>query len=91
MSNFFLNLLVRVSRPLIDRAIKNSLIPIIENTITTEILKINKMIANEGPYDFEYPVYGNKLHLNLTMTTAPRIKYKKDLIELFFDGQFNLP
>jgi len=71
--------------------IATSLIPYFEDEITAKVIKINQMIANEGPYDFEFPIYGNKLNLNLTMTTAPRTKVNYDLIELFFDGQFVLP
>jgi hypothetical protein len=38
---------------------------------------------------FELPVEG--LNLNLTMTTAPRMKEGSDLIEVFFDGLFDMP
>lgn len=49
------------------------------------------MVANESPYDFEVPMYGDSLALNLTMTTAPRTKKDSELIELFFDGLFDMP
>ena len=91
MKNSFLNLLVRMSRSLINRVIQNKIIPAVQNYVDEEVQKLNKMVANEGTYDFEVPMYGDKMALNLTMTTAPRTKKDSDLMELFFNGLFDMP
>jgi hypothetical protein len=61
----------------------------LEKKVDSIVGKLNAMVANEQPYDFEVPVEG--LNLNLTMTTAPRIMQGSDLIEVFFDGLFDMP
>jgi len=91
MENFVLNLLVKLSRPIIDSIIYSSLVPQIEDALTARVAKLNGMLENEDPFDFELPIYGNKLHLNLTMTTAPKVLYEGDLMELSVDGEFNMP
>lgn len=47
------------------------------------------MIANEGEYTFVLPVFGQNLPLNMTMTHAPITH--DNLIELFFNGIFDMP
>merc|ERR1712070_1098196 len=83
MDNSILNELVHLSSSIIDYIIKNDLVPMLEKQVDGMVQKLNAMVANEHPYDFEVPVEG--LNLNLTMTTAPRMKEGSDLIEVFFD------
>lgn len=92
MNNWFLNKLVKLNRPIIDKIIQAQLIPRFEKYLDWNVQQMNKMVSNEGsePYDFEVPVT-NDMTLNLTMTTAPRTKVNSDLIELFFDGIFDTP
>lgn len=46
------------------------------------------MIANEGPSTFVFPVYGNDVALNMTMTKAPETTVDSDLINMYFNGLF---
>lgn len=48
------------------------------------------MVKNEDPYTFVFPIDGEKLPLNLTMTHSPRTDKGSDLIELYFDGLFDV-
>ena len=88
MNNKVLDELVYLSRGLINRVVKGML-PQIGKAVDEEIANINKMIANEGQYTFVLPVFGQNLPLNLTMTHAPTTK--NNLIELFFNGIFDMP
>jgi hypothetical protein len=89
MDSSILNELVHLSSSIINHIIKNDLLPMLEKQVDGIVGKLNAMVANEQPYDFEVPVEG--LNLNLTMTTAPRMKEGSDLIEIFFDGLFDMP
>jgi len=89
MDSSILNELVHLSSSIINHIIKNDLLPMLEKQVDGIVAKLNAMVANEQPYDFEVPVEG--LNLNLTMTTAPRMKEGSDLIEVFFDGLFDMP
>merc|ERR1712166_470753 len=80
---------LHLSSSIINHIIKNDLLPMLEKQVDGIVAKLNAMVANEQPYDFEVPVEG--LNLNLTMTTAPRMKEGSDLIEIFFDGLFDMP
>jgi len=91
MKNRFLNLLVKMARPLINRLIKGTVVPAVQNFVDTEVKRLNGMVANENPFDFEIPMYHDSMALNLTMTTAPRTEKDSQLIELFFDGLFDMP
>ena len=50
--------------------------------------KIDEMLAQEGPYTFDVPIFGKTYPLNLTLSSAPQIG--GDLINIYFDGLFNL-
>jgi len=89
MDSAILNELVHLSSSIINHIIKADLLPMLEKQVDGIVAKLNAMVANEQPYDFEVPVEG--LNLNLTMTTAPRMKEGSDLIEIFFDGLFDMP
>jgi hypothetical protein len=89
MESSVLNELVHLSSSIINHIIKADLLPMLEKQVDTMVGKLNAMVANEQPYDFELPVEG--LNLNLTMTTAPRTKEGSDVIEIFFDGLFDMP
>ena len=89
MDNAVLNELVKLTSSIINYIIKNDLIPMLEKKFDGIVDKLNAMIANEKPYDFDVPVEG--LNLNLTMTTAPALKKGSNLIEVFFDGLFDMP
>jgi hypothetical protein len=89
MDSSILNELVSLSRSVINYVIKNDLLPMLEKYVDGVVGKLNAMVANEAPYDFEVPVEG--LNLNLTMTTAPQMTKGSDLIEIFFDGLFDMP
>lgn len=88
MKSKVLDELVKLSSGVINRIIKDML-PKVSAAIDTEITKINAMLANEGPYDFDMPLLGANFPLNLTMTSAPSIS--GDLIKVNFDGLFNDP
>ena len=92
MKNSFLNELVKLSRPLINKITLGTLLPMAEKKLESVVTDLNSMIANEGahPYDFEVPIKDD-LSLNLTMTTATRTLKDSDLIEIFFDGIFDAP
>jgi len=92
MKNPFLNKLVKLSRPLINKIVLGQLIPHFERYMDGVVSNLNSMLANEGtqPFDFEVPVKDD-LTLNLTMTSVPRTKKNSDLIEIFFDGIFDAP
>jgi hypothetical protein len=49
------------------------------------------MIADEAPYTFVVPVHGKDMNLNLTMTKAPQMEGSNDLVEVFFNGLFDMP
>lgn len=46
------------------------------------------MIANEGPTTFVFPVFGDEIKLNMTMSKAPETVVGSDLIKLYFNGLF---
>ena len=89
MNNAVLNELVKLSSSVINYIIKHDVIPMLEKKFDGIVEKLNAMVANEKPYDFDVPVEG--LSLNLTMTTAPELKKGSNLIEVFFDGLFDMP
>jgi len=62
--------------------------PKIGKAIDEKIGAFNTMIANEGPSTFVFPVYGQDISLNMTMTKAPVTAVGSDLIELYFNGLF---
>ena len=87
MHNWFLDDLVKLSSSVINLVIKNVIVPAAEGYFTNIVKNLNKMIANEGPMDFEVPLGSNNMSaLNLTMTTAPALKEGSDLIVINFDG-----
>lgn len=88
MKNKVLDELVYLSRGLINKLVAKML-PKVGAAIDEEVNKINAMIANEGEYTFVVPIMGDSLPLNLTMTHAPTTK--DNLIELFFNGIFDMP
>ena len=57
MKNSFLNWLVKVSSSVINAVIQDML-PKIGGVVDAEVEKINKMVANEGPYTFVVPALG---------------------------------
>jgi hypothetical protein len=63
------------------------MLPKVSALVDTEVTKINAMLANEGPYDFDMPLLGANFPLNLTLTSAPSIS--DDLIQVNFDGLFH--
>lgn len=87
MSNWFLDDLVKLSSSIINLVIKDVIVPAAEGYFTNIVNNLNKMIANEGPMDFEVPLGSdNMTALNLTMTTAPALKGDSDLLVINFDG-----
>jgi len=88
MNNKVLDELVYLSRGLINKLV-TKMLPKIGVAIDEEVNKVNAMIANEGEYTFVLPLMGNNLPLNMTMTHAPTTK--DNLIELFFNGIFDMP
>jgi len=87
MSNSFLDYMVKLSSSIINKVIKNVVVPAAEGYFNNIVKNLNTMIANEGPMDFEVPLGSdNKTALNLTMTTAPAMKANSDLITINFDG-----
>jgi hypothetical protein len=88
MENKVLDELVKLSSSVINLIIKDML-PKISSVVDEEVTKLNKMVANEGGYDFDVSILGDKFPLNLTMTAAPRLT--GDLIEINFDGLFHDP
>jgi len=90
MSNSFLNWLVKKSSSVINAVIQD-LLPKIGAIVDTEVDKLNKMVANEGPYTFVVPALGKQFPLNLTMSTAPKLEKGSNLIQLFMDGLFDIP
>lgn len=84
-----MNELVYLSGSIINHIIKSNLLPALEKKVDGIVENLNAMVANEKPYDFDVPIEG--LNLNLTMTTAPEIKKGSNLIEVFFDGLFDMP
>lgn len=49
------------------------------------------MISEEGAYTFVVPVHGKDMNLNLTMTRAPQTTGGSHLVEVFFNGLFDMP
>jgi len=88
MHNKVLNELVKLSSGIINKIIKDSL-PKVSAAVDAEVTKINAMLANEGPYDFDVPVLGKNYPLNLTMTSAPAIS--GNVVQVNFDGLFHQP
>jgi len=67
------------------------LIPKVEKAIDGIVIKFNKMLAQEGPTTFVFPIGAigdDEINLNMTMTTAPELKVDSHLINLYFDGMF---
>ena len=63
------------------------IVPAGQNYFNNIVDNLNKMVANEQPFDFEVPLGSdNATGLNLTMTTAPAIVKDSDLIVVNFDG-----
>lgn len=89
MSNVVLNELVYLSRSLINNFV-NKQLSNVGTMIDSEIQKLNKMVQNEDQYTFVFPIYGQNLPLNLTMTHSPQADGSSDLVELFFDGLFDI-
>ena len=87
MKNKFLNWLVKQSSSIINKIIADNL-PKVSAVIDAEVEKIDEMLAQEGPYTFDVPILGKTYPLNLTLTSAPKIG--DDLIQIYFDGLFNL-
>lgn len=87
MKNTFLNWLVKQSNHIINKIITENL-PKVSTAIDAEVEKIDEMLAQEGPYTFDMPIFGKTYPLNLTLTSAPKIG--GDLIEINFDGLFDL-
>lgn len=90
MKSSFLNWLVKVSSSVINAVIQDML-PKIGGVVDAEVEKINKMVANEGPYTFVVPALGKQFPLNLTMSTAPKLEKGSNLIQVFMDGLFDIP
>mmetsp|Transcript_4449 Transcript_4449/g.6582 ORF Transcript_4449/g.6582 Transcript_4449/m.6582 type:complete len:522 (+) Transcript_4449:3-1568(+) len=88
MKSKILNFFVKINSWLINDIIKHQLKKV-GKLVDSEVKKINAMIANEGPYTFASPMFGNNTLLNLTMTTAPFVG--NDNIDLVFDGTFEGP
>lgn len=78
--------LVKLSSGIINKIIQDML-PKVSAAVDAEVTKINAMLANEGPYTFDVPLFGANYPLNLTMTSAPSIH--DNLIQVNFDGLFN--
>jgi hypothetical protein len=70
MDNKVLDELVKLSSSIINRIVKDML-PKVSGLVDQEVDKLNKMVANEGPYDFDVSILGDKFPLNLTMTASP--------------------
>lgn len=87
MKNSFLNWLVKQSSSVINKIIKDNL-PKVSTAIDAEVVKINEMLAQEGPYTFDVPIFGKNYPLNLTITAAPKIG--TDLMQFYMDGLFDL-
>jgi hypothetical protein len=90
MKSSFLNWLVKVSSSVINTVIQDML-PKIGGVVDAEVEKINKMVANEGPYTFVVPALGKQFPLNLTMSTAPKLEKGSNLIQVLMDGLFDIP
>lgn len=89
MKNGFLDRLVRFNRKLINFAVNNALVPYLEKLLTAEVELVNKMVAGEGSYTFYDQIFGGEnAGINLTMTTAPQVVGKSDLVKIFFDGLY---
>lgn len=78
--------LVKLSSGIINHIIKDML-PKVSAAVDTEVAALNTMLANEGPYTFDMPLFGANFPLNLTLTSAPSVS--KDLIQINFDGLFH--
>jgi hypothetical protein len=87
MKNSFLNWLVKQSSSVINKIIQEFL-PKVSQAVDAEVIKINEMLAQEGPYTFDVPILGANYPLNLTMTAAPKIG--SNLIQFYMDGLFDL-
>ena len=87
MKNSFLNWVVKQSSSIINKIIDENL-PKVSTAIDAEVEKIDEMLAQEGPYTFDVPIFGKTYPLNLTLSSAPQIG--GDLINIYFDGLFNL-
>ena len=87
MKNSFLNWIVKQSSSVINKVIKDNL-PKVSAVIDSEVSKINEMLAQEGPYTFDVPIFGKSYPLNLTMTAAPKIG--SNLMQFYMDGLFDL-
>ena len=81
MSNSFLQKLVDASKKIIDKIVNDQL-PKLSKSIDDKIKELNAMVAGEGPSTFVFPVYGNEIGLNMTMTTAPITKVDSNLIKM---------
>jgi len=79
---------VKLSDGIIQKVIASQLNKA-SKTIDDKINAFNKMIDTEGPYTFDFPIFGKKADLNLTMTKAPGVN--GDLIKLNFNGLFDTP
>jgi hypothetical protein len=87
MKSHFLQKLVNRFSGLIAKVIHWEL-PKISNLIDSEIQKLNKAVAAEGPFTFDIPVLKKaNAAVNLTMTEAPDFE-TQDLIKLYMNGLF---
>lgn len=88
MENSYLDWLVKKLSSTINAIIKDFL-PMVGKAVDSQIQKLNEMVTNEGPYTFVVNTLGKEFPLNLTMTAAPQVG--GDLIQVYFDGLFDLP
>ena len=90
MKNKFLNWLVKQSDKIVQKVIQDQL-PKFGAFIDSKVLEFDQIFEDKSRYNFDVPMklYGKDLGLNLTMTTSPQIA--NDLIQINFDGIFDLP
>lgn len=88
MENSYLDWLVKKLGSTVNAIIKD-LLPMVGKAVDAQIEKLNEMVTNEGPYTFVVNTLGKEFPLNLTMTAAPHVG--GDLIQVYFDGLFDLP
>jgi len=72
MHNKVLNELVKLSSGIINKVVK-AMLPKVSAVVDTQVVAINKMMSNAGPYTFDVPLLGASFPLNLTLTSAPSV------------------
>lgn len=67
----------------------NKLMPELSKLVDTEINALNKMVAMESWFTWDFALLGKNYPLNMTQTTAPSLVKDSHLIKLNFDGTFH--